>query len=106
MASIKGKALTSRYSGVSVTSGPIWRFTMTTLSDFANDPRHAAVAAIGKMMGIPDSIVEKVVCADCGKTTMAANCYWNLNRTTFRHTGPHCGCKSTEPTNKDVKHEY
>lgn len=61
--------------------------------EYFNSLLHSLVGAVAKDMGIPDSCVSEVSCCDCGKQTMAANCYWSFNIDTGKYTGPHCGCK-------------
>lgn len=64
------------------------------MSSYINSPLHGLVGQLGIAIGIPDSCVAKVTCTDCGKTEIAAHCYWTVNLEKGEQGGPHCGCCS------------
>ena len=64
-----------------------------------NHAMNTAVAAVDRLIGMPDNPAKMVTCVDCGKSSMAARHGWMVNMETLEHTGPHCGCVKREKSN-------
>lgn len=68
---------------------------MGTMKRYMESPLHEAFEQLAQAMGIPSSCVGEVVCVDCGKKTIAANCFWCIGLKNKKGSGPHCGCLSS-----------